>query len=165
MPISNAEKQRRFRLKQRLLDRTNEAIRECLEAHSQAETQSVVSAADVKLLLEKAAQLPRKWTEYDLSRAIKRVEREHKRVSDLIGVPRVEPKVPTEVRTLADHLMSAIKLSNYSNDDAAEALMAVACEVGEALLKTGGSREDENGAVAFCIEGMLRSRSRGSACS
>ena len=72
MPISNAEKQARYRKKEELRKYADQVFRECQMVLQRG--YSHTRPSEVEAQLGVAAELPAGWTDQDLERAFKRVE-------------------------------------------------------------------------------------------
>ena len=154
MPISNAEKQARFRKKQELKKFKDQVFKEWqlrMGFHPRRETPDEILA-----LLEEAASLPSGWNEEDFDRALHRIDQLYfdfvsprdDLMKDVIeGAGRFEEFGSTpdpikhfsdteesisKTRALASHLISALELSALSNSERAAAVMEAIRHVGRA---------------------------------
>jgi hypothetical protein len=171
-PISNADKQDRFRRKE-LLTRHAERIFRMWEGSAQS-FREVRTPQDVRHMLEKAVEIPSGWTEDDYRAAERKLGQCH---LDLISaVDQIANDVngdwetssaefmttpdPAKLiadhkanvekaRTLASHLISALKLSNCSDGDQAAALMEALRFVGRSVAGNRDIRRSE--ATAICL--------------
>jgi hypothetical protein len=153
MPISNSEKQERFRKKQELKKLKDQVFKELhLGMGFRRETPDEIHA-----LLEKAASLPSGWKEKDLKRAEHRIDQLRAEFlspqddlkqdvedgaglteaffnnPDLFGKLKSDTnKSLSKTRALASHLISALELSALSNAERAAAVMEAIRHVGRA---------------------------------
>ena len=159
MPISNAEKQARFRKKQELknfMDKVFTKLQLNLPFRRRRETPDEIHA-----LLQKAASLPSGWNEEDFDRALRRISQLY---DDFVS-PRDDLKMDlktveasfeefastpdpgkfisdtnesiSKTRALASHLISALELSGLSNSERAAAVMEAIRYVGRAATISG----------------------------
>ena len=171
MPISNAEKQARFRKKEELNKYVDQVFRECQMALPRG--YSHTRPSEVAAHLRAAAELPAGWTDQDLERAFKRVENVRLDVfgtGDPIGndihdgrnareefmkspnpqkwMADIE-KAKRDAFALAGHLISGLELSQLRNEDQAAALMEAVRHVGRALANS--NLEGQSDAMAVCL--------------
>jgi hypothetical protein len=159
MPISNAEKQARFRKKQELKnfkDKVFTKLQLNLPFRRRRETPDEIHA-----LLEKAASLPSGWNEEDFDQAwrcISQLYYEFDSPRDDLTMDLKDVEVHMEefsstpdplkfisdtnesiskTRTLASHLISALELSALSNSEQAAAVMKAIRHVGRATTISG----------------------------
>lgn len=153
--ISNADKQARFRKKEQLKRRADYILREWQQKVSTCKWKSI-TPEDVQYSLDKAINLPSGWTDEDYERAERALQQLHTDLS--FSVDQLKNDVdagwgfqvsmttpdPTKfmsdykaavenVRTLAAHLISALKLSSCNDADQAAALMEALRFVGRSL--------------------------------
>ena len=154
MPITNAEKQARFRKKQELKKRKDQVFKEWqlgMGFRPRRKTPDEILA-----LLEEAARLPSGWNENDFERAWNRISQlqsdflspqddlmkdvvdgaglfeEFARTNDH-GKFHLDAKESiSKTRVLASHLISALELSALSNSERAAAVMEAIRHVGRA---------------------------------
>ena len=153
MPITNAEKQARFRKKEELQKFAETTFREwqVMALHRRATPQEVMA------LLQEAATLPAGWTDEDYERAEHRlgqlrldlITSQDEVQNDVHAARKAEQeflKAPDpgkwisetneaveNARALASHLISALELSGLSNAERAAATIEAARHVGRAL--------------------------------
>lgn len=154
MPISNAEKQARFRKKQELKNFKDQVFKKLqlnMPLRPRRETPDEIHA-----LLEEAANLPSGWNEEDFERAWHRISQLYydfvspqddlmKDVMDGAGSFEEFSRTPdpgklfadtnesiSKTRALASHLISALELSALSNSERAAAVMEAVRHVGRA---------------------------------
>ncbi len=154
MPISNAEKQARFRKKQELKKLKNQVFKEWqlgMGLRPRRETPEEILA-----LLKEAARLPSGWNEEDFERAWNRINQlrfdfvspqddlmkdvkdgarsfeEFARTSDPGKFHSDTKESISKTRDLASHLISALELSALSNSERAAAAMEAIRHVGRA---------------------------------
>ena len=171
MPISNAEKQARFRRKEELKKYVSQVYRECQLSASLL--RSGTTPADLEAQLNEAASLPTGWTDEDLELAYARV---HNIRGDIFGTgdplgvdvhdgrnasqefmktPNPQKwmeeikKAERETIALAGHLISALEVSQLRNEDRAAALMEAVRHVGRALANS--SLDGQSDAMAVCL--------------
>lgn len=171
MPISNAEKQARFRKKEQLNKFVSQVYRDCQFGATKAHVQR--NFGDLQLQLRDAAKLPSGWTEEDFDQAVARVQnigRDVLLTGDPLGCDvsdarggsegfRTAPnpskwneevnKAERETNALAAHLVSALELSQLRNEDLAAALMEANRYVGRGLANS--SLEGQSDAMAVCL--------------
>jgi hypothetical protein len=171
-PISNANKQDRFRKKehlQRSADKIFQLWNISIERHRDTRTPE-----EVRHALEKAIELPSGWTENDYRSAVKKLGQYH---LDLISsVDQIANDVDGDwaahstefmttpdpaqfiannkaaigkARALAAHLISALKLSSCDDADQAAALMEAVRFIGRSL--TGNPKVRRSEATAICL--------------
>lgn len=171
MPISNAEKQARFRKKEELDKYVGQICRECQITVSLPYLRT--TSADLEAQLREAASLPSGWTDKDLELAYTRI---HNIRGDIFGTgdplgvdvnngrnasqefmstPNPQKWI-TEIKkaerdtiALAVHLVSALELSQLRNEDRAAALMEAVRHVGRALANS--SSDGQSDAMAICL--------------
>jgi len=162
MAITNAQKQVRFRKKQKLMKYKDDAYKEWqlkMNFGPRRETPSQVHA-----LLEKATKLPSGWTDKDIEKAWDRINKIRiefmhpqddlkKDVDDGAGwtteamisasdevlskaVSDAKKSLP-KVIALSQHLISALELSGLSNSGQAAAIMEAVRYVGRAAMSSG----------------------------
>ena len=154
MPISNAEKQARFRKKQELKKFKDQVFKEWqlgMGFRPRRETPDEILA-----LLEEAASLPSGWNEEDFKRAWHRISQlqsdflspqddlmkdvvdgaglfeEFARTNDPGKFHSDTKESISKTRALASHLISALELSALSNSERAAAVMEAIRHVGRA---------------------------------
>lgn len=171
MPISNAEKQARFRKKEQLNRHVGQVYRDCQFTATRPYLRGAF--ADLESQLREAATLPSGWTDDDLAQAYQRVRNIRGDVlgtGDPLGVDvsegrnahqefRTTPnprrwmaeikKAERDTLALANHLVSALELSQLRNEDRAAALMEVVRHVGRALASS--SSDGQSDAMAVCL--------------
>lgn len=171
-PISNADKQDRFRKKEHLKRCADKIFRlweVSIERYRQSRTPE-----EVRHALEKAVELPANWTEEDYAYAERKLGQYH---LDLISpVDQIANDVNGDwasssiefmatpdplkyiannkaaienARALATHLISALKLSNCNDADQAAALMEAVRFVGRSLVSNREIRRSQ--ATAMCL--------------
>jgi hypothetical protein len=171
MPISNAEKQARFRKKEELNKLISQVYRECQLTVTRPYLRT--TSADLEAQLREAASLPSGWTDEDLKRADTRIRNIR---GDILGTGdplggdvhdgrngfqefRTTPnpqkwmaeikKAESDTIALASHLISALELSQLRNEDRAAALMEAVRHVGRALANS--SSDGQSDAMAVCL--------------
>lgn len=154
MPITNAEKQARFRKKQELKKFKDQVFKEWqlgMGFRPRRETPDEILA-----LLEEAASLPSGWNEQDFERAWHRISQlrfdfvspqdnlkmdlknvevlseEFASTPDLVKLISDTNESISKTRALASHLISALELSGLSNSERAAAVMEAIRHVGRA---------------------------------
>ena len=154
MPITNAEKQARFRKKQelkRIKDQVFKRLQVSIRFLSRREPPDKILA-----LLEEAASLPSGWNDEDLKRSMWRIEQLYMDFTsprDDLKEDLKDPEVhlaefattpdpgklisdikesESNTRALASHLISALELSSLSNSERAAAVMEAIRHVGRA---------------------------------
>lgn len=172
MPISNAEKQARFRKKEQFSKYVSEVSRECqLIAGSKHYLKSTFG--DLDLQLRKAASLPSGWTDEDLARASTRVRNIHGDILGAVDQLGADVKDGRDARepfmtspnprkwqadqkvserdsiALAGHLVSAMELSKLPNEERAAALMEAVRYVGRSLANSVST--GQSAATAVCL--------------
>lgn len=172
MPISNAQKQARFRKKEELNKHVSQVLRECQLLVSLPRSQT--SFVDLEAQLRKAASLPSGWTDEDLIRAHTRVQNIHGDILSAGGDPlgidvndgrnashefktTLNPRkwsadikrAEHDTRALAGHLVSAMELSQLRNEDRAAALLEAVRHVGSALANSDS--DGHSSAMAVCM--------------
>jgi len=175
VPISNAEKQARFREKERFNKYVSQASRECqFLAGSKFYLRDTFG--DIDALLRKAAHLPSGWTDEDLERAANRVRNIH---GEFLGaVDQVDADVQdarngrerfftssSPKKWLADtrkakhdtialgrHLVSALELSQLPDEELAAALMEAVRHVGRSLANSSSNGQSD--AAAVCMSAV-----------
>lgn len=172
MPISNSEKQARHRQKEALKKFTEQTFREW-------QTMALVkrhSPGEVLALLEKAAELPSGWTEEDLENAQHRLGQlrldlvttnhdvqndvyealfsteEFKRTPRPAGFVEDARRSVAETHALADHLISALKLSKLKDAEKAAAVAEAVRHVGRELSVSPHIHQSK--ATAMCLASM-----------
>lgn len=172
MPISNSEKQARFRQKEALKKFTEQTFREW-QAMALVKRHSPGEVLD---LLEKAAELPSGWTEKDLEKAQNRLAQlrldlvtsnhdvqndvyealfsaeEFMRTPRPAGFVDDARKSVTETHALADHLISALKLSKLKDAEKAAAIAEALRHVGREL--SISPEIPKSKATAVCLASM-----------
>jgi len=175
MPISNSEKQERFRKKQALKKLKDQMFKELhLGMGFRRETPDEIHA-----LLEKAASLPSGWKEKDLKRAEHRIDQLRAEFlspqddlkqdvedgaglteaffnnPDLFGKLKSDTnKSLSKTRALASHLISALELSTLSNAERAAAVMEAVRHVGRATVNSADMGKSD--AMTLCIASLPR---------
>ena len=172
MPISNAEKQARFRKKEQLNKQVGEVSRNCqFIAGTKPYLQRTFGDLDARL--REAANLPNGWTDEDLRRAYKRVQNIHGDVLgavDLVaadveaGRDSLEPfiassnpkkwladkeKAQRDTIALSGHLVSALDLSQLPNEERAAALVEALRHVGRSFANSASIGQSD--ATAVCL--------------
>lgn len=171
-PISNADKQDRFRKKESLKRRADNIFREWdISLHRWRQTRT---PEEVRYALDKIIELPSGWTEEDYVFALNKLEQYHMDLittgdqialdidgdcathsAEFLTTPdpakfHAEIKAANEkARTLAAHLISALKLSNCNDADQAAALMEAVRFVGRSLASNREIRRSQ--ATAICL--------------
>lgn len=171
-PISNADKQLRFRQKEQLKRHADNVYRQWQS--SIARYRQSRTPEEVRHALDKAVELPSSWTEEDLQYALKKLGQCH---LDLVSsVDQIANDVngdwasssiefvttPDPLKLIADnktaiknakdlaaHLISALKISNCNNADQAAALMEAVRFVGRSLTSNRDIRRSE--ATTMCL--------------
>jgi hypothetical protein len=177
MPMSNTQKQARFRKKEQLSKYVAEVAHECrFLAGSKIYLQRTLGNLDQRL--RKAAELPNGWTDEDLARAGVRVRNIYGDVLgavDLLagdveaGRDSLDPfidssnprkwladkeKAERDTIALAEHLVSALELSRLSNEERAAALLETLRHMGRSL---GNSASiGRSMATAVCLGSVNR---------
>lgn len=171
-PISNADKQDRFRKKEHLQREAEKVFR--MWESSIGRLKEVRTPEEVRHALEKAVELPSGWTDEDYEFASKKLGQYHldlissfdQIANDVNGdwatssvefMTTPDPlkyiannKAAIEdARALATHLISALKLSNCNDADQAAALMEVVRFVGRSLVSNREIRRSK--ATAICL--------------
>lgn len=174
-PISNAEKQDRFRKKELLKRHADNIFRQW--EISIGRWKESRSPEDVRHALDKATELPSGWTEEDYQHAEKKLGQYHldlissvdQIANDVDGdwasssaefMTTPDPKqfiadskkAVEDARTLASHLISALKLSKCNDADQAAALMEAVRFVGRSLVSNREIRRSQ--ATAMCLAGV-----------
>lgn len=172
MSMSNAEKQIRYRKKEALKALSDQIFRQWQAmAFNKRE-----SPQEVMALLDKAAELPSRWTEEDLGQAEKRLNQlyldltfsKHDLQNDIheasfpseefIRTPDPQKFVQesktaiSKAHALSGHLISAAQLTNLSAAEQAAAIMEVVRHVGRALSST--SEIPKSKATTVCLTAM-----------
>lgn len=171
MPISNKEKQARFRQKEELNKRVSQVFRECQLALPLG--YSHTASNEVEARLSAAAELPSGWADQDLARAFRRVENVRLDVfgtRDPIGndvyesrnsqeefmkspnpqkLMKENEKAKRDTFVLAGHIQSALELSQLRNEEQAAALMEAVRHVGRSLANS--SNKGQSDAMAICL--------------
>lgn len=174
MPISDAEKQARFRKKEDLKRASDMAFRHLQLSMGFHHDQK--SPQQHKADLDQIADLPSGWIDEDWARAMNRVTRY---LHDIISMPdqlkndfdegtnsgqrfmasddpRVflaeESKALQKTRALAAHLISAIHLSDCNEAEKAAAVMEAVREVGKAAMNL--KEIPQSAAIAVCIASL-----------
>lgn len=171
MPISNAEKQARFRKKEELNKYVGQVFRECQMALPRGYRFS--TPAEVESQLRMAAELPAGWTDEDLRKAFRRVENIRLDVfstADPIGVDLHDginagdkflgsanpqkwkegfEKEKRDTVALAEHIISAMEISQLRPEYCAAAIMEAVRHVGRALANS--ELEGQSDAMAACL--------------
>lgn len=171
-PISNADKQDRFRKKEHLQRQAEKVFR--MWESSIERFKEVRTPEEVRHALEKAVELPSGWTDEDYEFALKKLGQYHldlissfdQIANDVNGDwassskefmatpdPRkyvADHKAAVEnARALATHLISALKVSSCNDADQAAALMEVVRFVGRSLVSNRETRRSK--ATAICL--------------
>ena len=171
MPISNAEKQARFRKKEELNKYVNHVCRMCQIAPPRDYRSTTLG--EVEARLRAAAELPTGWTDEDLREAFRRVENirlDRYGTGDPIGTDlhngrnagQEFQKTPNPQKWMAEfkqaerdtfalarHLISATELAPLRYEDRAAALMEAVRHVGSALANSHSDGQSE--AMAVCL--------------
>jgi len=175
MPISNAEKQARFRKKEQLNKNVSQVSRDCqFIAGSKPYLQRAFGDLDSRL--REAASLPNGWTDEDLLRAHKRVQNIHGDVLGAVDLVAADvqagrdsleafitsskpkkwladnKKAERDTIALAGHLVSALDLSQLPNEERAAALMEVLRHVGRSLANSASIGQSD--ATAVCLSAV-----------
>jgi len=175
MPLTNAEKQARFRKKEGLNKYVNKVYRDCQLRAKNPRLQG--KFGDLGERLREAASLPSGWTDEDLERAVVRVKNIYVDVmSD--GDPLVEDvrtgrdpnrqelkttknpqkwmadiqKAERDANALAGHLISALELSRLPKEDCAAALMEAIRHVGRSLADMNSDGQSD--AMTVCLTAL-----------
>lgn len=172
MPISNAEKQARFRKKEQLNKHVSQVSRDC-QFIAGSKPYLRRTFGDLDSQLREAASLPSGWTDEDLLRAHTRVQNIHGDVLgavDQVGADVQEgrdarqafmtspnpkkwladnKKAEHDTISLAGHLVSALELSQLPNEERAAALMEAVRHVGRSLANS--SSNGHSAATAVCL--------------
>jgi hypothetical protein len=171
-PISNADKQVRFRQKEHLKREADNVFRHWQSSF--ARYRQSRTPEEVRHALDKAVELPTSWTEEDLQYALKKlgqchldlISSEDQIANDVNGdlasssiefMTTSDPlKFIAENKTaiknakeLAAHLISALKISNCNDADQAAALMEAVRFVGQSLTSTRDIRRSQ--ATTMCL--------------
>ena len=172
MPMSNAEKQARFREKEQLNKHVNQVSRDCrFVAGSKPYLER--SLGDLDARLREAADLPNGWTDEDLEQAYERVRNIY---GDVLGAvdfladdveaardsldPFIASANPTkwlaekekaerDTIALAGHLISALSLSHLPTEECAAALVEALRHVGRSLANSASI--GQSNATAVCL--------------
>ncbi len=172
MPISNAEKQARFRKKEQLNKYVSQVYRDCQFTATKPHLRRTFG--DLEAQLREAASLPSGWTDEDLKHAVVRVKNIWGDVmgsGDPLGVDVKDgrnaggqafmstpnpnkwmaefKKAERDTIALAGHLVSALELSQLRDEDCAAALMEAVRHVGRALANS--SSDGQSDAMAVCL--------------
>ena len=172
MPISNAEKQARFRTKEQFNKYVSQVSRDCqFIAGSKPYLRSTFG--DIDSQLREAASLPSGWTDGDLSRASTRVRNIHGDVLGAVDLVAADvqagrdsleafitspnpkkwladnKKAERDTIALAGHLVSALDLSQLPNEERAAALMEVVRHVGRSLANSASTGQSD--ATVVCL--------------
>ena len=169
MPISNSEKQARFRKKEALKKFTEQTFREW-QAMALVKRHSPTEVLD---LLEKAVELPAGWTDDDLEGAGHRLgqlrldlitsnndlqndiyealfsQEEFARTPRPKGFVDDAKASVANTHALADHLISALKLSNLNNVEQAAAVVEAVRHVGRDL--STSAEIPQSNATTVCL--------------
>ena len=171
MPITNAEKQARFRKKQELKKIKDQAFKEWQLVMGYGPRRETPN--QIHDLLEKAASLPSGWNEKDLKRAKHRIDQLRaeflspqddlrKDVEEGAGLTEAFFNTPdlyqklisdtkkstSKTRALASHLISALELSALSNSERAAAVMEAIRHVGRATANSADMAKSD--AMVVC---------------
>ncbi len=172
MPITDAEKQIRFRKKDALKREAEKTFRHLqLGLHKQHKTPQ-----EIRIALDKAIELPSGWTDEDYVRAQQKLQQIfHDIVSmpdelkndmdegtnsssrfrttlDPTGFLKEEKLALEKTRALASHLISALNLSNCNDAEKAAAIMEAVRTVGRAV---SNQREiPRSAATAVCLASL-----------
>lgn len=177
MPLSNAEKQARFRKKDELHKHVLKVSRDCqFLASSRLYLRRTLG--DVDLRLREAASLPKEWTEQDLELAYARIRNIY---GDVVGAvdllsedikaardsldPLIDSPSPKKwlaeqqaaernAIALAGHLVSALDLSGLPNEERAAAVVETLRHVGRSL--GNSATTGRSNATAVCISAVNR---------
>lgn len=171
-PLSNADKQDRFRKKEQLKRHADRIFRDW--EVSIGRFRESRTPQEVRHALDKAVELPSGWTDEDLEHALKRLGQYH--LDLLSSVDQVANDIDGDwashsnefmttpnpgqfiannkeaiqkARSLADHLISALKISNCNDADQAAALMEALRFVGRSLVSNREIRRSQ--ATAMCL--------------
>lgn len=172
MPITNAEKQARFRKKEELQKFAGTTFREwqAMAMHRRATPQEVMA------LLQEAATLPAGWTDEDYERAEHRIgqlrldlitsqdevqndvhaarnpEQEFLKAPDPGKWISETNEAVASARALASHLISALELSGLGNAERAAATMEAMRHVGRALANS--QEVAKSNATTLCLAAL-----------
>lgn len=153
MPISNAEKQARFRKKEELKKFADQCFREAQIGAFRHGAKGPALLAQLKSM----AELPSGWTDEDLKRAVERIQQlrmdlvspdndldndvhdsrnsleEFGRTPDPAKHRKETEQAIEDTRALAGHLISAVELAKLNNGERAAALMEAMRHVARSL--------------------------------
>ena len=174
MPISNAEKQARFRKKEKLKNYKNQVFKKWqLDMPFQPRRET---PDEILTLLEEAAYLPSGWNEEDFDRAWHRItqlrfdfmSKQDYLMKDVMdGADSFEEFASTsdpekvfsdtndsisKTRTLASHLISALDLSALSNSERAAAVMEAIRHVGRATASSADIKKSDS--MMVCLTSL-----------
>lgn len=172
MPISNAEKQARFRKKEQFNKYVSQVSRDC-QFIAGSKPYLGRTFGDIDSQLHEAASLPSGWTDEDLLLAFTRVRNFH---GDVLGAvdqlgadveegrnarepfiaspnPRKwqadNKKAKRDTVALAGHLVSALELSQLPSEERAAALMEAFRHVGRSLANSSSNGQSD--AATLCL--------------
>lgn len=172
MPMSNAEKQARFRKKEQLKKHVSQVSRDC-RFIAGSKPYLGRTFGDLDAQLREAANLPSGWTDEDLDRAYARVRNIH---GDVLGAvdflaadveearDSLDPfitssnpkkwladkeKAERDTIALAGHLVSALDLTQLSNEERAAALVEALRHIGRSLANSASI--GRSNATAVCL--------------
>ena len=168
--ISNAEKQARFRKKEALKRYADEIFREWQFRSWNRGTRTL---EEVRAFLDKVVDLPSGWTDDDYERAVLSIKQlylelydnphllandvsegrnfhaEFKTTPDPAKLVKEDKEAIENTRALVAHLISALKLSGYSDSDQAAALMEVVRFVGRSI--ANNRKVPKSKATTMCL--------------
>lgn len=171
-PISNADKQLRFRQKEQLKRHADNVFRQWQS--SIARYRQLRSPEEVRHALDKAVELPSSWTEEDLQYALKKLGQCHldlvssvdqisndvngdwasssiefTTTSDPLKLIADNKTAIQNAKDLAAHFISALRISNCNDADQAAAIMEAVRFVGRSLTSNRDIRRSE--ATTMCM--------------
>jgi hypothetical protein len=168
--ISNTEKQARFRKKEALKRQADQIFRELLISQVGWPQKT---PEEIQFSLEKAIDLPSRWTDEDYEEAVRKLNQlylerydnphllendisasrggitEFMTTPDPSKLVRDEKIAIEKGHTLATHHISALKLSGCNDADQAAALMEAVRFVGRSLV--GNNKIPKSNATAICL--------------
>ena len=174
-PLSNAEKQARFRKKVELATLAHNVFQEWQDVSP--DTASDIKPEHVRSLLSRAAALPSGWTDEDYEQAGRRIGQVRNELlaslnelqNDVYETRPLEEylkpqdsgasvdelqKAVSDARALASHLISGIELSPIENADKAAAVMEALRHVGRTL--AASSEVAKSAGNAVCLVSLQR---------
>jgi hypothetical protein len=174
MPITDAEKQIRFRKKEALKRDAENIFRNIqlgMGFHAQTKTPQ-----EIRYVLDEAIELPSGWTDEDYARAYQKLQQifhdivsmpdelkndvdegtnssfRFRTTPDPMGFLKEEKLALEKTRALASHLISALNLSNCSDAEKAAAIMEAVRTVGRAVANQ--QEIPRSAATAFCLASL-----------